>query len=160
MCNKKISDLILIKPEFFDTINYSICRAVNEYLGDKAADFFKRVGEYHLDEALRRMLLRIEPDDKPLDVLIKIAKYLESTGYMEKISINKLSEKEAIVEMYGVSVTESSARLVKEGKQPSHYMTNIMFAALRRLGVQADLRDMEYDEEEAHFKEYWKILQK
>ena len=148
----------MIKPEFLDVINYSICQAVNEYAGQKAKDFFRRIGEYHLDEALKRRLLTIEPDDKPLDVLIKIAKYLESTGYMERISINKLSEKEAIVEMHGVSVTDSSTKLLKEGKQPSHYMTNIMFAALKRLGVQADLRDMEYNEKEAHFKEYWKIL--
>lgn len=148
----------MIKPEFFDTINYSICQAVNEYLREKATDFFQKVGEYHLDEALKRGLLKIEPHDKPLDVLIKIAKYLESTGYMEKISINKLSEKEAIVEMYGVSVTESSVKLLREGKQPSHYMTNIMFVALRRLGVQADLKDMEYNEKEARFKEYWRIL--
>jgi hypothetical protein len=148
----------LIKPNFFDTINYSICQAVNELLGEKSKDFFKRVGECHLEEALERGLLKIDPDEKPLDVLIKIAKYLESTGYMEKISINKLSEKEAIVEMRGVSVTESSAKLLGENKHPSHFMTNTMFAALKRLGVQADLRDMDYNVEEARFKEYWKIL--
>jgi hypothetical protein len=117
-----------------------------------------KVGEYHLDEALKRGVLTIEADEKPLEVLIKIAKYLESTGYMETISINKLSEKEAIVEMRGVSVTESSAKLLGVGQHPSHFMTNMMFAALKRLGVQADLRDMEYDVKEARFKEYWKIL--
>jgi hypothetical protein len=148
----------LIKPNFFDTINYSICQAVNELLGEESKDFFKRVGECHLEEALERGLLKINPDEKPLDVLIKIAKYLESTGYMKKISINKLSEKEAIIEMRGVSVTESSAKLLRENKHPSHIMTNTMFAALKRLGVQADLRDMDYNVEEARFKEYWKIL--
>lgn len=148
----------MIKPNFFDTINYSICQAVNELLGEESKDFFKRVGECHLEEALERGLLKIESDEKPLDVLIKIAKYLESTGYMEKISINKLSEKEAIVEMRGVSVTESSAKLLGEDKHPSHFMTNMMFAALKRIGVQADLRDMDYDVKEARFKEYWKIL--
>lgn len=147
-----------IKPEFLDIINYSICRAVDEFLRERATEFFEMVGEYHLDEALKRDLLRMEPNDKPLDILIKIVRYLESTGYMEKITINKLSEQEAIVEMHGVSVTESSAKLLREGKQPSHYMTNIMFAALRKLGVQANLREMEYDEKKAYFKEYWKIL--
>ena len=148
----------MIKPNFFDTINYSICQAVNELLGEESKDFFKRVGECHLEEALERGLLKIESDEKPLDVLIKIAKYLESTGYMEKISINKLSEKEAIVEMRGVSVTESSAKLLGEDKHPSHFMTNMMFAALKRIGVQADLKDMDYNVKEARFKEYWKIL--
>lgn len=150
--------MTLIKPEFFDTINYSICKAVNERLGDDAKDFFKRVGECHLDEAVARGFFTMDRDEKPLDTLIRLAKYLESTGYMDKIVINKLSEKEAIVEMHGVTVTYSSAKLLQEDKHPSHFMTNIMFAALKRLGIQADLRDMEYNENEARFKEYWRIL--
>jgi hypothetical protein len=147
-----------IKPEFLDVINYAVCQAVNEYMGGKATEFFRKVGEYHLDEALRRGLVRIEPNDKPLDALIKIAKYLEAYGYMEQILINRMDEKAATVEMLGVSVTDSSAKLLGEKKQPSHYMTNVMFAALKRLGVQAELKDMEFDREKKHFKEYWKIL--
>jgi hypothetical protein len=149
-----------VKPEFLDIINYAVCETVNEYVDGKSTEFFRRVGEYHLDEALRRGLVRIEPNDKPMDALIKIARYLESYGYMEQIHINRIDEKEAIVEMLGVSVTDSSAQLLAEKKQPSHYMTNVMFAALKRLGVQAYLRDMEFDREKKHFKEYWKILEK
>jgi hypothetical protein len=148
-----------VKPEFLDIVNYAVCETVNEYVDGRAKEFFRKVGEYHLDEALRRGLVRVEPDDKPLDALIKIAKYLESCGYMEEIRINRIDEKEATVEMLGVSVTDSSAKLLGENKQPSHYMTNIMFAALRRLGVQAELRDMEYEPDKKHFKEYWKILE-
>jgi hypothetical protein len=147
-----------VKPEFLDVINYAICEAVNEYMNGNAIGFFKKVGEYHLEEALRRGLVKIEATDKPLDALIKVAKYLESYGYMEQIRINRIDEKEAIVEMLGVSVTDSSATLLGEKKQPSHYMTNVMFAALKRLGVEAELKDMEYDRKEKHFKEYWKIL--
>jgi len=131
---------------------------VNDYLDEKATEFFKKVGEYHLDEAIKRGIIKIEPGDKPLDTLIKIARYLESAGYMEKILINKLSENEALVEMYGVSVTRSSVKMLRENKQPSHYMTNIMLAGLRRIGVQAELKDVEFDEEKRHFKEHWKIL--
>ena len=54
----------LIKTEFFDTINYSICQAVNEYLGVQSKAFFMKVGEYHLDEALKRGVLTIEADEK------------------------------------------------------------------------------------------------
>jgi hypothetical protein len=147
-----------MNPEFLDIVNYAVCQAVNEYMDGRASEFFRKVGEYHLNEALRRGLVRIDPSDKPLDALLRIAKYLESYGYMEEIRINRIDEKEAIVEMLGVSVTDSSARLLGEKKQPSHYMTNIMFAALKRLGVQAELRDMEYNRDEKHFKEYWKIL--
>lgn len=148
-----------IKPEFLDIINFAVCQTVNDYVDGKATEFFRKVGEYHLDEALRRGLVKIEPNDKPLDVLIRIAKYLESFGYMEQIRINRIDEKEASVEMFGVSVTGSSAKLLGEKKQPSHYMTNVMFAALKRLGVQAELRDMEFDRDKRHFKEYWKILE-
>jgi hypothetical protein len=147
-----------IKPEFFDIINYAICQAANEYLHGKVIDFFRRVGEYHLDEALRRGLLKIDKEDRPLDVLIKIAKYLESVGYMKKIVIQKLGEDEAFVEMYGVSVTKSSANIIREGKQPSHFMTNIMIAALKRYGIEAKLEDVKFDENGRHFKEHWKIL--
>ena len=146
-------------PEFFDTINYAICQTVNEYLGNQSPRFFAKVGQYHLEEALKRGYIKLDPAEKPLNNLIRIAKYLESTGYMEKIVIDKLSEKEAIVEMFGVSVTSSSADLLKAGKHPSHYMTNIMLAALQKLGIRAELRDVSYDEKERHFKEHWKILE-
>jgi len=147
-----------IIPDFLDTINYAVCQAANEYLGGKTPEFFKKVGEYHLEEALRRGFIKLDSGDKPLNNLIRIAKYLESTGYMEKIRIDTISESEAIVDMFGVSVTKSSVDLLKAGKHPSHYMTNIMIAALRKLGIVAELRDVEYDEKERRFKEHWKIL--
>jgi hypothetical protein len=150
----------MIKPVFFDTINYSLCRAANEYLGEKAAEFFRRIGEYHLEEALKRGLIQLNADDSPLEVLIRIAEYLEASGYMQKITVDRLSEQDAVVEMNGVTVAKSSAQLLKEGNKPSHFMTNIMFAALKRFAIQAELKDMEYDEREARFKEYWKVLQK
>jgi len=103
-----------IKPEFFDTINYAICQAVNEYLSEKAVDFFRRVGEHHLNEALERGLIKIDEEDKPLDVLIKIARYLESVGYMKKIVIHKLSDDEALVEMFGVSVWSFSHKILSQ----------------------------------------------
>jgi hypothetical protein len=145
-------------PEFLDTINYAICQAANEYLGKETPKFFGRVGEYHLNEAMKRGFVKLDPSDKPLNNLIEIAKYLESTGYMEKILIDKLADDEAIIEMYGVSVTESSANLLKAGKHPSHYMTNIMLAALQKLGIRGELREVGYDEKQRSFKEYWKIL--
>jgi len=147
-----------MNPEFLDVINYSICRAVNAHFREKSAQFFREVGEHHLEEAVRRGFVKIEPDRKPLDNLIGIARYLESTGYMEKIVIDRLSESEALVEMHGVSVTESSVRLLKEGNHPSHFMTNVMLAALGQLGIQAELKDVSFDEEAQRFKEHWKIL--
>lgn len=147
-----------IKPEFLDVINYAICRAANEEFGERTKDFFRKVGEHHLDEAVKRGFVSLNPDEKPLDNLIGIAHYLESTGYMKKIFIEKLSDIEAVVEMHGVSVTKSSVDILRAGMHPSHYMTNIMIAALRRLGTQAELKDVSFDEEQSRFKEHWKIL--
>jgi len=147
-----------VKPEFLDTINYAICRAVNEHLGEKSVQFFRNVGQYHLDEAVRRGFVKIDKRNRPLENLIGIARYLESTGYMEKIEINRLGDDEAFVEMYGVSVTESSVKLLKEGNHPSHYMTNIMLAALSGLGIRAELDDVSFDEKAREFKEHWKIV--
>lgn len=147
-----------VNSKFFDTINYAICETVNEYFGEEALDFFRKVGENHLKEALERGLINLETEDKPLDNLIKIARYLEAMGYMEKIVIKKLSENEATVEMSGVSVTDSSVKMLTQDKHPSHYMTNLMQAALRRIGINAELKDMDYNEQTGHFKEYWKIL--
>jgi hypothetical protein len=147
-----------LRPELLDIINFAICEAVNEYLGERSDEFFRRVGEYHLHEAMRRGLLRIDPHEKPLDVLATVARYLESNGYMERILIDKLGDNDAEVEMCGVSVTDSSVKILNEKKTPSHYMTNLMFAALSRLGVGARLKDVEYDQEKRRFREYWKIL--
>lgn len=147
-----------IDADFLDIINYAICKTVNEFLKERSRDFFRKVGEHHMEEAMRRGLLRIEPSDKALDVLVKIARYLESMGYMERIDISRLSEEEATVEMHGVSVTQSSARLLREGMEPSHLMTNIMFAALKRFGIKAELRELEYDEGGRRFKEHWRIV--
>ena len=148
----------MIKNEFFDAVNYAICRAVNRHLEEQATEFFRTVGEFHLQEALRQGLLCFQSEDSPLDRLCKVARYLEACGYMERIVIEKLSATEAIVEMHGVTVSASSAALLREGRQPSHYMTNLMFAVLREQSIQAELQDMEYDAEAARFKEHWRIL--
>jgi len=147
-----------IEAEFLDIINSAICQAIHDYLGQEAPNFFRKVGKYHLEEAIRRNRVTITSGEDPLDVLVRIARYLESFGYMERILINKLSESEAFVEMFGVSVTNSSVKMLKEGKEPSHYMTNVMMAALQKLGVRAELEDVSFDERKSHFKEHWKIL--
>ena len=147
-----------INYKFLDIINYAICETVNDFLDGKELEFFRKVGEYHLTEASERHLLDLVIDDKPLDNLIKVARYLESMGYMEKISIKKLSESEAVIEMSGVSVTDSSVKMLEQGKHPSHYMTNLMQAALRKMNIKAELRDMDYNAETGFFREYWKIL--
>ena len=52
--------------------------------------------------------------------------------------------------MFGVSVIKSSIRLTEEGDSPSHFMTNLMFAALREIsGVRADIYDLTLEQPSA-----------
>jgi hypothetical protein len=147
-----------VKREFLDIVNFAICKTVNETLHSGTRDFFRKVGEYHLDEAMKRGYIKIDRHDRPLDVMMGIATYLESMGYMGRIEIDRLSETEAMVEMHDVSVTGSSVQILGEKKTPSHYMTNLMIAALKRLGIKAELEDVQFDREKNRFIEHWRIL--
>jgi hypothetical protein len=51
----------------------------------------------------------------------------------------------------------SSARMIREHKQPSHFMTNVMLAALRRIGIDATVEDTEIAEENGYVEEHWKL---
>jgi hypothetical protein len=148
----------MIESDLLDILNLAICYASNDYLKDGTAEFFRKVGQYHLEEATKRGYVKIESQDKPLDVLEKIARYLESTGYMKQITIQRLSDREAMIEMKGVAVTRSSNEILSKGKQPSHFMTNMMLAALKRIGVEAELEEVEFDSAGNRFKEHWKVL--
>ena len=145
-----------VKDEFFDIINYCICSAVTETVGvEEARKIFRRMGRIHYEELKRRGIVRAEPSMSPMDLLESIARYLESSGYVEKIAIRRIGEEEAIVDMYGVSVLESSVRLVDEGKEPSHIMTNTMSAALEDMGYSIRLVDLLFDREANHVREKW-----
>lgn len=148
----------MIDSDLLDILNLAICYASNEYMKDKTAEFFRKVGEYHLEEAIKRGYVKIESQDKPLDVLENVARYLESTGYMQQIIIQRFGDYEAVVEMKGVAVTRSSNEILTKGKQPSHFMTNIMLAALKRIGVEAELEEVEFDSTGNTFKEHWRVL--
>ena len=63
---------------------------------------------------------------------------------MQQIIIQRFGDYEAVVEMKGVAVTRSSNEILSRGQQPSHFMTNIMLAALKRIGVEAELEDVKY----------------
>ncbi|MBS7609035.1 hypothetical protein KEJ19_00485 [Candidatus Bathyarchaeota archaeon] len=147
----------MVRPEFIDFLNYNICKAYSELYGKEAAEaFFHRVGEIGFQE-LRKMVEF--PSSEPYDVLRTIAEFLERMGYMSKIKLTKVEENEVIIEMFGVSVTRSSIRLLKEGASPSHIMTNLMFAALKELsGIHADIYDLTLEQpspETGYGREKW-----
>lgn len=150
-----------VKAEFFDTINYCICSAINEVVGPETArKIFREMGKIHYEELKKKGVIEIKPGEHPMKVLEKIARYLEASGYMERIEITQTSEDEAVVDMYGVSVLDSSVRLTDEGKEPSHIMTNTMFAALEEMGYTIELVDLLFDREMNHVKEKWILKRK
>jgi len=146
-----------VDPRFFDLVNYGVCRAISEVLGRSAATaIFRQAGELVYAE-LKRQGVFTEEAQQPLDRLIQIVEYLKRSGYMGEIQIERLSDREMIVDMYQITVLNSSMRLVEEGFAPSHYMTNLMFAALKEQGLQAELVELEFDPEANHVREKWSI---
>ncbi len=74
---------------------------------------------------------------------------------MERIEVTEVGEDEVVLDMYGVSVLESSIELAESGMAPSHYMTNLTFAALEEHGMAAELIDLGFDREGNHVREKW-----
>jgi hypothetical protein len=151
----------MVRPEFLDFLNYNICKTYSELHGkEKAEAFFRRVGEIGFQE-LKKMVEF--PSLEPYDVLKTVAEFLERMGYMSKIKLTKVEKDEVIIEMFGVSVTKSSIRLLEEGASPSHIMTNLMFAALKELcGIHADIYDLTLEQpsaETGYGREKW-VLKK
>jgi len=138
----------MVKPEFLDFVNYNICKAYSEIHGkDEAVGFFRRVGEIGFEQ-LRGMV--DFPSADPYEVLKAVGGFLEDMGYMSKIQLTKVEEGEVIIEMFGVSVIDSSIRLTEGGASPSHFMTNLMFAALKEVsGVHADIYDLTLEQPSA-----------
>ena len=151
--NKNVSEY------FFDFVNYNLCRAISERLGEKQAiELFKRAGEIGFEELERSGL--IETNGKsPTDVLAQIVSFLEKNGYIGRIVVKKISEHEMHVDMYQVSVLDSSVKLTNEGFAPSHHMTNLMFGALKHYGFTAELEELHFENEADHVREIWRVKQ-
>ncbi len=151
-----------IEPQFLDLVNYGVCSTLSKLYGvEDTEKIFRLAGETNFRELKKR--IRID-SSTPIATLGDIASYLEESGYMNKIELTKVTENEVIIDMYGVSVTESSMRLVEEKLAPSHYMTNMMFAALKDLHkVEADIVHLDFEtpeEEIDHVREKWVLRKK
>jgi len=145
-----------VRAEFLDLVNYAVCSAVSKCFGSTEAEkLFGLAGKIGYNEL--RTKRDVETTD-PIDLLKRIAQFLEEMGYMERIEVKRRNDNQVVVDMYGVSVWESSDRLTKEGAAPSHYMTNLMFAALETLDLRADIQALEFKEEAlGHVRELWTL---
>ena len=103
------------------------------------------------------------PSIDPYEVLKTVGVFLEEIGYMSKIQLSKVEEDYVIIEMFGVSVIKTSIRMVDGGSSPSHFMMNLVFAALKEMsGVHADVYDLTLQQPSAktgYAKEKW-VLKK
>lgn len=146
-----------VTAAFFDFLNYNLCRAVSEHGGrEQAVKIFERAGEIGYTELKERGLIKTD-GVSPMDVLIQIVKFLEESGYMGRIEVNRVSDTEMVVDMYQVSVLDSSMRLTDDGYAPSHIMTNLMFAALKDCGMSAKLDELAFEGEVNHVQERWSL---
>jgi hypothetical protein len=146
-----------VNPDFFDFVNYNVCRAISERVGrEAAAEVFERAGEIGYTTLKQQGVVQTE-GQRPLDVLVQIVRFLEENGYMGRIELNRISDVEMEVNMIGVSVLDSSIDLTDQGYSPSHIMTNLMFAALKEFGMSFELNELEFEPEADHVREHWKL---
>lgn len=146
-----------IDPKFLDLVNYGFCSALTRLYGkEKAESVFKLAGEMAFGELKKMISIKAK---RPSAVLKVVAHFLEENGYITKINLTEVTENEVIIDMYGVSVAGSSKRLLNESAAPSHYMTNLMFAALKDLcdlGANITHLAIEIPEKEIdHVREKW-----
>jgi uncharacterized protein YcsI (UPF0317 family) len=154
---RKDGDMNAVSPDFFDFVNYNFCRAISEHVGrEQAVKVFERAGEIGYTTLKGQGAIRTD-GQSPLDVLVQIVRFLEENGYMGRIELNRISETEMQVDMYGISVMDSSTRLTDQGYAPSHIMTNLMFAALKEFGMSVELTELEFEPEADHVREHWKL---
>lgn len=129
-----------IKPEFLSLLNYSMCVAIAKHAGEETAQkIYEEMGEIMFEELKKELGIT---STYPLTYFNQLARYLEDVGYMAKMEIKKVKENEFIMDGYGISVADVPARLEIENVRPySHFMTNLMFAALKKQSnMKAELR--------------------
>lgn len=146
-----------VTVDFFDFVNYNVCRAVSEHVGrEETVKVYERAGEIGYAELKERGLIKTD-EVGPVDALIQIVRFLEGSGYMGRIEVNRVSDTEMVVDMYQVSVLDSSIRLTDENYAPSHFMTNLMFAVLKDFDMSAELDELVFEGDEDHVQEHWTL---
>ena len=127
-----------IDPTYFDQQIFALYRAVWQRWGDEAWYVVWRSGEILFDEIESE--LGLQPDDDPFAAMQRLADYLQRVGYVEDISVHRLSETEWDYEMLDPVILPGAKRLIAEGAVPAHISTTLMFALLKkRFGMEAEM---------------------
>ncbi len=118
-------------------------RAANELMGvERTWDLVLRAGEV-LYERLERAL-GLESIEDPVEVLSRIAGWLEDVGYVERAEVRRVSGDEFEYVMGRPVIVGGAEELVREGMVPPHISTSLMFAALKRRGLKAELEETRF----------------
>jgi hypothetical protein len=143
-----------IATGFFNSLVYSMCRAISEASGKEGAQkVLARSGELLLSEIRKGKAL---PPTNVEETLRGIADYLEAGGYVGKITVQATGPNQYMIDMYDAPAHDSSQRLIAEGWAPSHVFTNTVFAALAEMDLDAQLVHLDVSEP-AHTRELWKL---
>lgn len=126
-----------ISVEFVDLIMYSVYRAAYELLGKDTWKLVWMSGRVMYERLERELNLSNTSD--VYEVLSKLATWLKGCGYVDEAEVRKVSEEEFEYVMSKPAIARGAEELVKEGLVPPHISTSLMFAALRKRGLKAEL---------------------
>lgn len=129
-CNRGFRMRKSVDASFFDLELYCIYKAATELFGnDEAWRLVWRSGEVMFEEIRRDQNLQITD---PIDVMKKVAAYLEEVGYSEKLTIQETGKDLIEYTMLRPAIGPGAQRLIKEGAVPGHISTSVLFAALKK----------------------------
>ncbi|MEM1650877.1 MAG: hypothetical protein QXH94_03665 [Sulfolobales archaeon] len=144
-----------IDREFVDLVMYAVYRAANELLGERTWDLVWRSGEI-LYERLEK-LLKLELAEDPVEVLTKVAEWLQREGYVDRACVKEGPDGEIEYIMSRPAIARGAEELVREGAVPPHLSTSLMFAVLKKRGLKAELSGHPQFLPDGTVVEKWKI---
>ncbi len=146
----------VLDTKFFDLELYCIYRAATELFGNEQAwRLVWRSGEVMFDEIHREKILQITD---PIDLLKRIAAYLEEAGYSEKLSIRKFADDSIEYEMLRPVIGPGAQRLISEDAVPAHISTAVLFAALKQFDMKAEIVGEPFFRPDGTVIEKWRLI--
>lgn len=146
---------IRIDPKFFDLVIYGVYYAIYDLIGENTWNIVWKCGEIVFEEA--KNFLEELRDKDPFKVLSTLAKWLKDSGYVEDISVEKISNDTVKYIMLNPAIADGAQKLIKLGRVPAHISTSLMFAALKSLGYTAKMVGGPEFLSDGRVVEYWKL---
>jgi len=145
-----------VDEHFFDLEIYSIYRAAFELFGvDNSWRLVWKSGEILFGELSKEIDLQAA---NPIELLRKLARYLERAGYVRRLEIRQVATDEIEYEMLQPAIGPGAVKLINEGGAPAHISTSLLFAGLKlRFGMKAEMIGDPTFLEDGRVIEKWKL---